>query len=43
MLVGIFFAKPLNEMKLLTLPDVFGRKARGRRTARARPPARARE
>lgn len=25
-LVGIFFAKPLNDMKLLTLPDVFGRK-----------------
>ena len=23
---GIFFAKPLNEMKLLTLPDVFARK-----------------
>ena len=25
-LVGIFFAKPLNDMKLLTLPDVFGRR-----------------
>ncbi|CAE8681784.1 unnamed protein product [Polarella glacialis] len=23
---GIFFAKPLNEMKLLTLPDLFGRR-----------------
>ena len=23
---GIFFAKPLNEMKLLTLPDLFARK-----------------
>ena len=23
---GIFFARPLNEMKLLTLPDLFARK-----------------